>query len=449
MRGGPREVDFFAKKVYNDRKPGFRAAPKARAASGTGLRYGKTFLFTGDRYMNRRIASRMAAISPSLTLAVTAKAKAMKAAGEPVISFGAGEPDFNTPANIIAAAKEALDAGQTKYTPSSGLLPLRKAIAEKFRRDNGLEYEPSQIIVSNGAKHSIFNACFALIEPGDEVIIPAPYWLTYPEVVKVCGGVPVYIEGARENKFKFTPAQLEAAITPKTKMLIFNSPSNPTGAVYAEPEVRAIAAVCEKHGIFVLSDEIYEKLCYGGAKPFSIAACSDKMKDLTITVNGVSNTYAMTGWRVGYLAAPADVAKAIDSFQSHATSNACSVSQYAAIAALASPESQVREMVDVFARRREKMLSLIAGIDGVSAVEPDGAFYVMLVVGGLYGKSYEGRKIEGSVAFSDALLESEKVSTVPGVSFGADDCLRLSYSMSEADIEEGLGRIARFVGKLA
>lgn len=283
--------------------------------------------------MNRRIASRMAAISPSLTLAVTAKAKAMKAAGEPVISFGAGEPDFNTPANIIAAAKEALDAGQTKYTPSSGLLPLRKAIAEKFRRDNGLEYEPSQIIVSNGAKHSIFNACFALIEPGDEVIIPVPYWLTYPEVVKVCGGVPVYIEGARENKFKFTPAQLEAAITPKTKMLIFNSPSNPTGAVYAEPEVRAIAAVCEKHGIFVLSDEIYEKLCYGGAKPFSIAACSDKMKDLTITVNGVSKTYAMTGWRVGYLAAPADVAKAIDSFQSHATSNACSVSQYAAIAA--------------------------------------------------------------------------------------------------------------------
>ena len=215
----------------------------------------------------------MTTISPSLTLAITAKSKAMKAAGEPVVSFGAGEPDFNTPQHIIDAAKRALDAGYTKYTPSSGLLSLRKAVAEKFRRDNGLDYEPSQIIVSNGAKHSIFNACYALIEEGDEVIIPAPYWLTYPEVVKVCGGVPVYIEGKKEDKFKFTPADLERAITPRTRMLIFNSPSNPTGAVYTESEVRAIAAVCEKHEIFVLSDEIYEKLCYNGVKPFSIAAC--------------------------------------------------------------------------------------------------------------------------------------------------------------------------------
>ncbi len=373
----------------------------------------------------------MTTISPSLTLAITAKSKAMKAAGEPVVSFGAGEPDFNTPQHIIDAAKRALDAGYTKYTPSSGLLSLRKAVAEKFRRDNGLDYEPSQIIVSNGAKHSIFNA-----------------WLTYPEVVKVCGGVPVYIEGKKEDKFKFTPADLERAITPRTRMLIFNSPSNPTGAVYTESEVRAIAAVCEKHEIFVLSDEIYEKLCYNGVKPFSIAACSDKMKDLTITVNGVSKTYAMTGWRIGYLAAPADVARAIDSFQSHATSNACSIAQYAALEALSSPESEVQAMVDVFARRREKMLGLIAKIDGLSAVEPDGAFYVMLVVGGLYGKSYKGRKIDGSIAFSDALLEAEKVATVPGVSFGADDCLRLSYSMSEADIEEGLARIARFVSAL-
>ena len=269
--------------------------------------------------MNRRIASRMSAISPSLTLAITAKAKAMKAAGEPVVSFGVGEPDFNTPKNIIDAAKAALDKGYTKYTPSSGLLPLRKAICEKFKKDNGLDYDPSQIIVSDGAKHSIFNACFALIEEGDEVIIPAPYWLTYPEVVKVCGGVPVYLECRKEDKFKFTPARLAAAITPKTKMLIFNSPSNPTGAVYTEEEVRAIAKVCEEKEIFVLSDEIYEKLCYDGVKPFSVAACSEKMKELTVTVNGVSKTYAMTGWRVGYLAAPKDVAKAIDSFQSHAT----------------------------------------------------------------------------------------------------------------------------------
>lgn len=398
--------------------------------------------------MNKRIASRMSAISPSLTLAITAKAKAMKAAGEPVVSFGVGEPDFNTPDNIIAAAKTALDNGCTKYTPSSGLLPLRRAICDKFRRDNGLSYEPSQIIVSDGAKHSIFNACFALIEEGDEVIIPAPYWLTYPEVVKVCGGVPVYINCKKEDGFKFSPAMLKAAITPKTKMLVFNSPSNPTGAVYTESEVRAIAKVCEEAGIFVLSDEIYEKLCYNGVKPFSVAACSEKMKELTITVNGVSKTYAMTGWRVGYLAAPADVAGAIDSFQSHATSNACSISQYATIEALASPESEIRKMVDVFAARREKMLSLISKIEGVSAVTPDGAFYVMLVVSGLYGKTYKGKEIKDSVAFSAALLEGEKVAVVPGISFGADDCVRLSYSLSESDIEEGLSRIARFVAAL-
>ena len=398
--------------------------------------------------MNIRIASRMSAISPSLTLAITAKAKAMKAAGEPVVSFGVGEPDFNTPKNIIDAAKAALDKGYTKYTPSSGLLPLRKAICEKFKKDNGLDYDPSQIIVSDGAKHSIFNACFALIEEGDEVIIPAPYWLTYPEVVKVCGGVPVYLECRKEDKFKFTPARLAAAITPKTKMLIFNSPSNPTGAVYTEEEVRAIAKVCEEKEIFVLSDEIYEKLCYDGVKPFSVAACSEKMKELTVTVNGVSKTYAMTGWRVGYLAAPKDVAKAIDSFQSHATSNACSISQYAAIEALASPAEEVQKMVDVFAERRGKMLARIEKIDGVSAVEPYGAFYDMLVIGELYGKSYKGKKIDGSIAFSDALLEAEKVATVPGISFGADDCLRLSYSLSSEDIEEGLNRIERFVSQL-
>ena len=399
--------------------------------------------------MKNRVAHRMSTLSPSLTLAISAKAKAMKTAGESVVSFGVGEPDFNTPDHIIEAAKVALDNGQTKYTPSSGLLPLRKAICEKFKKDNGLDYEPSQIIVSNGAKHSIFNACYAVLDEGDEVIIPAPYWLTYPEVVKVCGATPVYINCTKENKFKFTAEDLKAAITPKTKMLIFNSPSNPTGAVYTEEEVRAIAKVCEEAEIFVLSDEIYEKLCYNGVKPFSIAACSEKMKDLTITVNGVSKTYAMTGWRVGYLAAPKDVAKAIDSFQSHATSNACSISQAATLEALASSEEEIQAMVDVFDKRRAKLLALIADIDGVSAVEPDGAFYVMLVVDGLYGKSYHGKTITNSIEFADVLLDAEKVATVPGVSFGADDCLRLSYSLSEADIEEGLARIKRFVSELA
>ena len=315
--------------------------------------------------MKNRIAKRMLSLAPSLTLAISAKAKAMKAAGESVVSFGVGEPDFNTPEHIIDAAKAALDQGHTKYTPSSGLLPLRKAICEKFKKDNGLSYEPSQIIVSNGAKHSIFNACYAVLEEGDEVIIPAPYWLTYPEVVKVCGATPVYIDCKKENKFKFTAEDLKAAITPKTKMLIFNSPSNPTGAVYSEEEVRAIAKVCEEAEIFVLADEIYEKLCYNGVKAFSIAKCSDKMKELTITINGVSKTYAMTGWRVGYLAAPLDIAKAIDSFQSHATSNASSISQYATIEALASSDEEIGAMVNVFDKRREKLLKLASEIDGV------------------------------------------------------------------------------------
>lgn len=399
--------------------------------------------------MKNRVAQRMTTLSPSLTLAISAKAKAMKQAGESVVSFGVGEPDFNTPAHIIDAAKAALDAGHTKYTPSSGLLPLRKAICEKFKKDNGLEYDPSQIIVSNGAKHSIFNACYALLDEGDEVIIPAPYWLTYPEVVKVCGAVPKYLVCPKENKYKFTAEELKAAITPKTKMLVFNSPSNPTGAVYTEEEVRAIAKVCEEAEIFVLADEIYEKLCYGGVKPFSIAKCSEKMKELTVTVNGVSKTYAMTGWRVGYLAAPKDVAKAIDSFQSHATSNASSISQYATIEALNSPEAEVAAMVHTFEWRRTKLLKLIEKIDGVEAVEPDGAFYVMLVVDGLYGKSYRGKKITNSIEFADALLEGEKVATVPGVSFGADDCVRLSYALSEEDIEEGLKRIKKFVSELA
>ena len=398
--------------------------------------------------MKQRIANRMSTLAPSLTLAISAKAKAMKAAGESVVSFGVGEPDFNTPEHIINAAKAALDNGQTKYTPSSGMLNLRKAICEKFEKDNGLIYEPSQIIVSNGAKHSIFNACYATLQEGDEVIIPAPYWLTYPEVVKVCGATPVYLQCKKENKFKFSAEELKAVITPKTKMLIFNSPSNPTGAVYTEEEVRAIAKVCEEAEIFVLADEIYEKLCYNGVKPFSIAKCSEKMKDLTITINGVSKTYAMTGWRVGYLAAPKDIAKAIDSFQSHATSNACSISQCATLEALQSTDEEIDAMVQVFDKRRAKLLQLIADIDGLQAIEPDGAFYVMLVVSSCYGKSYNGKKIENSVQFADVLLDAEKVATVPGVSFGADDCVRLSYALSEEDLQEGLKRIKAFVESL-
>ncbi len=399
--------------------------------------------------MESRLARRIKTISPSLTLAISAKAKAMKAAGEDVINFGVGEPDFSTPEHIVDAAIDALEKGHTKYTPSSGLMELRRAIASKFLRDNGLDYEPSQIIVSNGAKHSIFNVCFALLDEGDEVIIPAPYWLTYPEVVKVCGGVPVYVKASKKTGFKITPEQLKAAITPKTKLFIFNSPSNPTGAVYSEEEVRALAKVCEEADIFVLSDEIYEKLVYTDTKPFSMAACSDKLKEkLVITVNGVSKTYAMTGWRIGYLAAPKDVAKAIDSFQSHATSNPNSIAQYATIKALNSPEAAVEEMVARFARRRLAMIERISEMKGAYCIIPEGAFYAMLVVSEQYGKSFGSKKITDSVSFADALLDTAKVAVVPGVSFGADDCVRISYSLSMKDMLEGLNRIDDFLMSL-
>ena len=396
-----------------------------------------------------RLAKRIAAISPSLTLAISAKAKAMKAAGEDVINFGVGEPDFPTPAHIVEAAKEALDKGYTKYTPSSGLPELRSAICEKFRRDNGLDYQPSQIIVSNGAKHSVFNACFALLNEGDEAVIPAPYWLTYPEAVKCCGGVPVIVPTDPAEGFKITPDRLMAAITPRTKLFIFNSPCNPTGAVYSEQEVRALAAVCEEAGVFVLSDEIYEKLVYGSAKPFSFAATSPKMKDLTVTVNGVSKTYAMTGWRIGYLAAPPDVAKAIDSFQSHATSNPNSIAQYAALKALGSSEASVKEMTARFAERRLALLGRVAKMKEVGVIVPDGAFYAMLTVGGVYGKRYGSRRIENSVDFADCLLDGAKVAVVPGKAFGADDCVRLSYSLSMRDLLEGLDRIDAFLSDLS
>ncbi len=392
-----------------------------------------------------RLAKRIRTISPSLTLAISAKAKAMKAAGENVINFGVGEPDFATPDHIMDAARAALDRGYTKYTPSAGIPELRRAICSKLRRDNGLEYEPSQIIVSNGAKHSVFNVCYALVDEGDEVIIPAPYWLTYPEIVKTCGGVPVIVRASKRAGFKITPEQLKAAITPRTKLFIFNSPCNPTGAVYSEAEVRALAEVCTEAGIFVLSDEIYEKLVYGERKPFSFAASSEAAKALTVTVNGVSKTYAMTGWRIGYLAAPKDIAAAIDSFQSHATSNPCSVAQYAALAALSSPEAAVEEMVARFARRRLAMIERISDMVGAYCIIPDGAFYAMLVVSGAYGKHFGSRKIENSVDFADTLLEAAKVAVVPGAAFGADDCVRLSYSLSMKDMLEGLDRIDAFL----
>lgn len=393
-----------------------------------------------------KVSKRASTISPSMTLAISAKAGELKAAGVHVINFGVGEPDFNTPAHIIEAAKDALDKGYTKYVAAAGLPALKKAVCRKLERDNGLVYKPSQIVISNGAKHSIYNALFATIDEGDEVIIPSPYWLTYPEVVKCCGGVPVFVQTSKEAGFKMSAEQLEGAITPKTKMLIFNTPANPTGAVYTEEEIRKIAHVCQKHGILVLSDEIYEKLIYGGGKHFSIAACSEEMKELTILINGVSKSYAMTGWRLGYLACAEDIARAIGSFQSHSTSNVNTMTQYAAIAALDGDEAPMRGMITAFGHRRNKMTELLDGYkkDGLGYVRPDGAFYVMLQVDGLFGKSYNGKKISGSMDVANLLLSEENVAVTPGICFGDDSSIRLSYALSEKDMVEGLRRIDNF-----
>lgn len=393
-----------------------------------------------------KLTKRVSEISPSMTLAMSAKSAEMKAAGEKVINFGVGEPDFITPEHIIQAAKDAMDAGYTKYVAAAGLPALKKAVCKKFARENALEYDPSQIVISNGGKHAILNAVAAVVEEGDEVIIPSPYWLTYPEVVRFFGGVPVYVPTTRQNGFKMTAEQLEAAITPKTAMLIFNSPCNPTGAVYSEEEIKAIAAVCEKHELCVLSDEMYEKLIYDGLKHYSIAQVSPKMKELTILVNGVSKSYAMTGWRLGYLAASAPVAKAIGSFQSHATSNVNTITQYAALAALEGDQQPLEDMVKAFAGRRLKMLEILDGYKslGLDYVKPEGAFYVMLVVDKFYGKSCGAKKIEGSMDFSMELLAEQKVAATPGICFGDDSCIRLSYALSLEEMEEGLCRIKDF-----
>lgn len=393
-----------------------------------------------------KLTKRVSEISPSMTLAMSAKSAEMKAAGEKVINFGVGEPDFITPEHIIQAAKDAMDAGYTKYVAAAGLPALKKAVCKKFARENALEYDPSQIVISNGGKHAILNAVAAVVEEGDEVIIPSPYWLTYPEVVRFFGGVPVYVPTTRENGFKMTAEQLEAAITPKTAMLIFNSPCNPTGAVYSEEEIKAIAAVCEKHELCVLSDEMYEKLIYDGLKHYSIAQVSPKMKELTILVNGVSKSYAMTGWRLGYLAASAPVAKAIGSFQSHATSNVNTITQYAALAALEGDQQPLEDMVKAFAGRRLKMLEILDGYKdlGLDYVKPEGAFYVMLVVDKFYGKSCGAKKIEGSMDFSMELLAEQKVAATPGICFGDDSCIRLSYALSLEEMKEGLCRIKDF-----
>ncbi|MBQ9710216.1 MAG: pyridoxal phosphate-dependent aminotransferase [Clostridia bacterium] len=386
-------------------------------------------------------------ITPSVTLEISAKANEMKKNGKSVVSFGVGEPDFKTPEYIVRGCKEALDKGLTKYTPVAGTVDLKKAIQSKFLRDNGLKYDLDQIVVSTGAKSSLFHALFAILNEGDEVIIPKPFWLTYPEIVTICGAKAVYVETKAENGYKISDSELNAVITEKTKCLILNSPNNPSGSVYTRDELAAIAKVAVEKDIFVISDEVYEKLVFDGSH-VSIASIGEEIKRRTIVINAVSKTYAMTGWRIGYLACEKTLAKLISGVQSHTTSNATSFAQYGAMIALNGGEETVNEMVQIFAERKELMVDLLNEVVGISYVKPCGAFYVFVDVSGYYGKSYEGNIITDSVSFAHAVL-NEGVAVIPGKPFGNDSCIRLSYATSKDDISVGIDRIKNFLKKLS
>ncbi|MBN3950689.1 MAG: pyridoxal phosphate-dependent aminotransferase [Nostoc sp. NMS7] len=383
-----------------------------------------------------KLAARVSQVTPSLTLAIAAKAKALKAEGIDVCSFSAGEPDFDTPAHIKTAAVKALDEGKTKYGAAAGEPKLREAIAHKLKIDNGLDYKSENVLVSNGGKHSLYNLIVALIDPGDQVIIPAPYWLSYPEMVTLAGGVSVIVPTDATTGYKITPEQLRKAITPKTKLFILNSPSNPTGMVYTPDEIKALAKVIVDTDILVVSDEIYEKILYDGAEHISIGSLGKEIFDRTLISNGFAKAYSMTGWRLGYLAGPVEIIKAASTIQGHSTSNVCTFAQYGAIAALQSPQDCVEEMRQAFAKRRQVMLERLNAIPGLSTASPDGAFYLFPDI------SKTGLK---SLEFSDALLEEYQVAVIPGIAFGADDNIRLSYATDMATIEKGMDRLEKFV----
>lgn len=390
------------------------------------------------------LSNKARAISSSPTLAIDAKFKQMKANGEDVVGFGCGEPDFDTPQYIKDAAIAAINSGKTKYTPAAGTLELRKAVAEKFKRENGLDYEPTDIVISNGAKHSLMNALTAILNPGDEVIIPAPFWVSYPELIKLADGIPVIINTKEENEFKAKAEDLRRALTPKTKAIILNSPSNPTGMVYTKEELKEIADFAVENNLYVISDEIYEHLIYEG-EHISIASFNDKIKDLTIVINGVSKTYAMTGWRIGYAAAAPEIAKIMSNVQSHASSNPNSIAQAATVAALNGGDEEIERMRRHFKNRRDYMVEAINSIDGVSCRMPHGAFYIMMNIGELIGKIYYGKIINNSDDFAELFLEKAKVAVVPGTGFGAADFVRWSYATSMDNIVEGIQRLKNFL----
>ncbi len=382
------------------------------------------------------LAKRIGEIEPSVTLAISAMAKAMQLDGKDVCSFSAGEPDFDTPAHIVAAAKQALDLGKTKYGPAAGEPKLREAIAHKLQQDNGLKYEATNILVTNGGKHSLYNLMMSLIDPGDEVIIPAPFWLSYPEMVRLAGGVPIIVNTDGTTGYKITPAALDAAITPKTKLFILNSPSNPSGVVYTRSELQALAKVIVDRDILVVSDEIYEKIIYDGVEQVSIGALGAEILQRTIISSGFAKAYSMTGWRVGYLAAPVSLIKAASALQGHSTSNVCTFAQYGAIAALEGSQECVEIMRQAFAQRRQTILAMLQQIPGLSCAIPDGAFYVFVNIGSTQLSSLE---------FCQQLLAQYQVATVPGQPFGADDHIRISYATDLVTIDKGIERLAQFV----
>ncbi len=388
------------------------------------------------------ISNRLKKVAPSLTLAIDAKAKQMKKEGIDLVGFGAGEPDFNTPENIKEAGIKAIKDNQTRYTPASGMIELKTAVAEKFKKDNNLDYKPADIIISCGAKHSLYNIFMAILNPGDEVIIFSPYWVSYEEQVKIADGIPVFVELNESKNFGIDFDLLNKKITKKTKAMIINSPSNPTGAIFSGETLQKLAEIALKNNIVIVSDEIYEKLIYNGKKHISIASLSKEVKAKTILVNGVSKTYAMTGWRIGYIASDdKEIISAIDNLQSHSTSNPTTPAQIAAIEALKTPESVIQAMVSEFDKRRKHILERVRAINGLTAVEPDGAFYIFPNFGSFIGKTIKGKKINGSLDLAELLLNEAKVAVVPGIAFGTDRHFRLSYATSMLNIDKGLDRI--------
>ena len=399
--------------------------------------------------MSLELSKKAAAVKPSSTLAITAKAKELKAQGKDVVGFGAGEPDFNTPENICEAAIKAIKEGFTKYTPASGTNELKAAISKKFKEFNGLDYDTDQIVISNGGKHSLTNIFTALINPGDEVIIPAPFWLSYPEIVKLAGGVPVIVTTTKEQNFKLTAEDLAAAVTDKTKALVLNTPNNPTGMLYTEEELRAIAKVAVEKDFYVVADEMYEMLVYGEQKHISIASLGKDIYDRTITCSGLAKSYAMTGWRIGYTGSSKEIAKMMGSVQSHQTSNPNSIAQKAAVEALTGPQDSVEKMHAEFDKRRKYMYKRICDMDLLDTLEPMGAFYVFVDGSAVLGKSYKGTKIESVPQMADILINVYNTAIVPCADFGFPDCFRLSYAISIEQIEKGLDRIEKFIGELA